>query len=242
MASTISEVYTGPWTNWSRGRIYGPTLTLSQADASFLTALVAIFVSFAGTRCWRICCLALHFRSSSNSSRSRDGLHHQLQTILRNSPDAFTIFNISGQLFWAWRAVARNTGWRTLPLAMLALIWSLAWALAATFSSQISSALGNEVLLDSRNCGSLDFTQGPEYLYTNQTAIATELHPYLAKQMQTAAGYSQQCYGKSDSNGLACGTYVEKALQSHNITTNAGCPFHIDMCVSDDSNLLIDTG
>jgi hypothetical protein len=42
------QVHTGFWTNWSRGTVYGPTLTLSRSDADIFIAFIAFFVAWGG--------------------------------------------------------------------------------------------------------------------------------------------------------------------------------------------------
>lgn len=51
MVVTLAEaedyaIYTGPWINWSRGPVYGASLTLSRADANLLIAFVSTFVAW----------------------------------------------------------------------------------------------------------------------------------------------------------------------------------------------------
>jgi hypothetical protein len=44
-------VYLGKWTNWSRGPVFGATLTLSREDANLLIAFVAFFVATGKSPC-----------------------------------------------------------------------------------------------------------------------------------------------------------------------------------------------
>ena len=44
------EVYLGAWTDWSRGRVLGATLTLSRGDGTLLIAFLAFYVAIVGTR------------------------------------------------------------------------------------------------------------------------------------------------------------------------------------------------
>ena len=60
-------IYTGVWTNWSRGYILGATLTLRRRDADLLIAFTAFFVSFVASRVWRVICFILH-RSYSTTN------------------------------------------------------------------------------------------------------------------------------------------------------------------------------
>lgn len=77
------KVHLGVWTDWSRGRVLGSTLTLTRTQANLLIAFTASFVVFVGSRFWRIACLVLH--QSYSSAQPRDALHHQRQAVLRNS-------------------------------------------------------------------------------------------------------------------------------------------------------------
>lgn len=41
-----ADIYTGLWINWSRGAVFGGTLTLPRADANNLIAFVAFFIAW----------------------------------------------------------------------------------------------------------------------------------------------------------------------------------------------------
>lgn len=77
------KVHLGVWTDWSRGRVLGATLTLDRQQANLLIAFTASFVVFVGSRFWHILCLFLH--QIYSTSDLRDALHHQRQVVLRNS-------------------------------------------------------------------------------------------------------------------------------------------------------------
>lgn len=227
-------VHLGLWTNWSRGPVFGATLTLTQSNANLLIAFVAFFVTYVGTRFWRVACLVLHFVYSSRAPR--DALYHQRQAILRNASSAedglYTILCLGR----AWRKIARQTWHRILPLAIFTVLCVAGWTLAAGFSSKISTAVGNEVLLVGSNCGALDsdldVTLSDKELFYN---------PYTAKQLQSAGIYAQQCYDKDAGDSQYCTTYVQKSL-NYTVSTNASCPFDKTICLSDDTNIIVDTG
>jgi len=42
----VSQVYTGVWTNWSRGKVNGSTITLTRNDANLLIAFLAFFIAW----------------------------------------------------------------------------------------------------------------------------------------------------------------------------------------------------
>jgi hypothetical protein len=148
-----SSIYTGKWTNWSKGQILGSTLTLTQGDATILIAFLSFYVSIVGSRLLFIIRLILHFRLSS--SCPNDGLHNQRQAILRNSSSAVESMTTLARIVWVWRGRARQVWERISPLLLFFLLWFIGLSLAAIFSSQISTAMGNEVLIASPNCGIL---------------------------------------------------------------------------------------
>lgn len=142
------EAQTSVWTNWSRGRIMGATLTLSRQNGNLLIAFTAFFVGLVSSRFWRIACFLLHRCYSTPGAN--DVLHHQQQIVLRNSPNPESGLWTFGQLAWAWRHSARRGLVRTLA----GLVASLAaFAVASGFSSHISTGISDEVLIKTANCG-----------------------------------------------------------------------------------------
>lgn len=71
------KVRLGDWTNWSRGPVWGATLTLNRQQGSFLIAFTAFFVTVVATRFWRLACSILHRNLSVEEPR--DDLHYQRQ-------------------------------------------------------------------------------------------------------------------------------------------------------------------
>ena len=148
------DVHLGTWTNWSRGAVFGVTLTMTQRDGALLIAFLAFFVTSAGTSFWKVCCFLLHLLRSSEVPS--DALYHQQQVILRNSANAISGFTNVVQMAWAWRRHAQRPYWRILPLMLFAAACVASFAVASGFSSKISQAMGNEVLLSGTKCGLLD--------------------------------------------------------------------------------------
>ncbi|EKG10119.1 hypothetical protein MPH_12719 [Macrophomina phaseolina MS6] len=81
--SSHYDIYTGFWTNWSRGPVLGATITTPRQSGTIFIAILALFVSIVGTHFWNITCFCLHYILSS--SKSQDALYHQRQATLRNS-------------------------------------------------------------------------------------------------------------------------------------------------------------
>jgi hypothetical protein len=110
--------------------MYGATLTLSRQKGTFLIAFLALFVATAGTSFWKIVRYGLHYGYSS--SKMPDGVYHQRQAILRNTPSpldaALKFLNIG----WTWRKRAAKLSWRAFPSLTLALLISIGFTVAGT--------------------------------------------------------------------------------------------------------------
>jgi len=145
------RIYTGVWTNWSRGRVVGATLTLNEQDSGLLTAFVATFVTIVGAQLWKVLSYIIHQLNSHSSHQ--DGLHHQRQIVLRNSPTPGSAAWTFLQQAWAWRGKANSTLIRTLPWALFGAAYIALFVVFAVFSSQISAAPGPARLVIGEACG-----------------------------------------------------------------------------------------
>lgn len=141
------------------------------------------------------------------------------------------------RLAWAWRYSARRCLLRMLPAILTALFLLASSSIAGGFSSQISSAVGSDVLLDGSNCGILA-AQGA----VKTVEAASILYSGMAQKIGEAANYAQQCYSSSRSGMLGCTSFVVDHLSS-TADTQAPCPFPgADICRLQPSNLRLDTG
>ncbi|KAK4202751.1 hypothetical protein QBC40DRAFT_39844 [Triangularia verruculosa] len=228
-------VYLGVWTNWSRGPVFGATLTLTRFYGNLLIAFTSFFISLVGTRFWRILCLALHRCCSDPDPVRQDGLHHQRQLILRNSHSSEAGLISLIQLSWAWRGLAARRLVRTIPLILLAVLTISGFIVAGGFSATISTGIGNEVLIDAARCAII--------LPTSAASSWDVLVPYDSNHVTNAANYAQQCYTPKGFNGLDCTTFVRPNLPTI-INRTAACPFSNDngICRSATSNLFLDSG
>lgn len=227
------DVFLGQWTNWSRGPIFGPTLTMTQEDGKYLIALIAFFVAFVASRFWRICCFFLHRFYSTNHPSAAP--YHQRQAILRNSssPESGLISLL--RIWWAWRQPHPEQLLALLSPALVALMVLAGFALAGVFSSQISSTAGNEVLLSGAKCGITIET-------SNVTDNQRVMRPYQSRAIENALNYAQQCYSSSDSSMVDCNRFVAPRLAAISVNDTASCPFESKMCRTNASNLRIDSG
>lgn len=230
-------VHTGTWINWSYGPVFGATLTLNRKDGALLIGFLAFFVTLTGTSFWRICCFFIHAMYSSEVPS--DGFHHQRQVTLRNSANAVSGLTGIVQMAWAWRQNTRRPYLRSFPLLLFTACFIATFSLASVFSSKISSAFGNEVLLSSSGCNIIDWISIFENIDFNTMRGA--MLPYFRERFVTYSLYAQQCYSSNPSGLVACDRFVKRSLGTF-VDRNASCPFRGDICRRNSSNLAIDSG
>ncbi|KAF6819240.1 hypothetical protein CPLU01_13089 [Colletotrichum plurivorum] len=233
-ATTKYHIHTGHWTEWSRGPVLGSMITLRADDGNLLVAFIAFFVTLVGTQVWRIACFALH-NTFSHPTTPSDALYHQRQALLRNIADPAGGLVRLSNLLWSWRKDGKRPFRRILPLLFITIALAAGFALASGYSAKV--ALGNEVLLNGKNCG-----VQLQDLVSNTTMNQLYLVPAWARELRIASNYAQQCYSGSTSTGaLGCDTFVREQIP-FSVQTNASCPFTADICRSNDSNIILDTG
>jgi hypothetical protein len=224
-------VYTGFWTDWSRGKVLGSTLTLTRTDANLFIAFVAFFLTVVTTQLWSIACFASH--SFFSTQDPRDMLHHQRQAILRNNgaPAGTAITLI--RLAWTWR---RSSGVfrRVIPLLACTVLLAISFATAAGFSSRI--AVNNTVLLKPSNCG---VSNG---VAADAETTSNIFFPWIARQYTIALNYAQQCYSTSKTVADCLQTAFVRRELTTSVDRNASCPFDETVCSSNSSNLRLDSG
>lgn len=133
-----SSIYTGAWINWSQGSILGATITLSQRNGSLLTAFLGIFVTIAGTACWRILSFFVHQHRAGHDWKDKEVLLHQQQVILRNSGNSTGTAWQTIRLAWDQRKLGKKHILKSSPLFFLALCITLLFAAAGVFSSAVT--------------------------------------------------------------------------------------------------------
>lgn len=219
----MASTYTGPWINWSRGRILGATITLDQRDGGLLTAFLALFVSAAGAATWKITCYILH--QSRTAPDSADGLHHQQQAILCNSATPVGASWQLAQLAWYWRKHVVKPVIRTLPLIALALLNFIFFGVASVFSSEVTRGAGNETLIQPTNCGLLNYSSG-NWGGVRVASLVGSNYTWAA------STYARACYENSY-DPLTCSQYAVPNL-SWTTNRNATCPFASEICLYGD--------
>ncbi|RVX70100.1 hypothetical protein B0A52_06272 [Exophiala mesophila] len=219
-----SQIYTGPWINWSQGWVHGATITLSQRNGGFLMAFLATFVTIVGNELWKIICYILH--QVRSKSGSQDGLYHQQQVILRTSPTPGTAAWVYLKQIWPWRRRAPHAFWRTFPWAILSLVYLAAIGVAAIFSSEISKSAGSLRLITSDNCGM--WTLDADSEYSQEAFLVKSTNDSLV-----SATYAKACYG-GQTEQETCGKYPVPSITWES-NENAACPFASGVCVDGDS-------
>ena len=229
---TTYEVFTGAWTDWSRGRVLGATLTLSRQDGTLLIAFLAFFVALVGTRFWRLSCLILHYAYSKD--RPSDGVHNQRQVFLRNAPNPEAALWKLANMGLSWRRNAEQVWTRLLPPFILAVVCVIGFTLASGFSPNIATLGGSEVLISGGNCARLMNDENPD---TYGDTVGT----LMAETFIASENYARQCYATT-ATGVSCDTYVRRNLLPALVDTNADCPFDPKLCKNPSGNLFLDTG
>ncbi|KAI9164152.1 hypothetical protein HJFPF1_05791 [Paramyrothecium foliicola] len=165
---------------------------------------------------------------------SQDGLHYQRQTVLRNAanPIGATLLLLQMITAWSYSGVKARPVRRLLPLLLGTMAIAVGLAAMSGLSSRI--ARGSEVLIDGSSCGRVELP------YDNATLKLILGTPYNSRRIEQAADYAQRCY-EADYVSSDCNSFLQKALPMMK-TTNASCPFEDTLCLSQDSNIVIDSG
>lgn len=84
-------------------------------------------------------------------------------------------------------------------------------------------------------CGILNAPQNESYSISGYQSLRSE-------RLSEAANYAQECYSESGSGLLDCNKFVVKNLAGKITQRNSSCPFPGNVCRSNKTNLLLDTG
>ena len=237
-----SYVYQGVWTNWSKGKHTGLTLTLSPTNTLLVIAVLAIFIQLVGTQLWRILQFVLH--QSRATAEPRNGLYHGQQVILRNSSSELGALWSMMRLAIAYRKEKMAKSFRrSAPLMSLTLLHFLFWALAGVFSSQILGA-GDQVLSRSPFCGVYNNTyyySMPRFDAMGGAVTNHRLNEFYANN-QDRYQQSQQYVQFCSNGGTACREQQQESIP-WDWKVESGCPFESQVCSPDlNRSFSIDTG
>lgn len=210
-------------------------MTLTQQQGALLTALIAIFVGFAGTRIWIIICFMVH--TSLSRDTPQDAIYHQRQVVFRNADNGSTgLWNLC-MLVWAWRGLKGQVFRRLLPFIALSLVVTLAFTAAGIFSSTISAA-GNEVLLTGAQCAIVRPTGQTTTANPSEEALDTAYWPFFHKLGKDNEERTLRCYTNSSTDDCSP-TVVNKLAVM--VDGNASCPFTHEICQDNTTSLMLET-
>lgn len=221
-ALTGAEIYTGAWVDWSRGAVLGSTVTLSARYASVLTAFLALFVTIVGSCLWRISSFIIHQYSSSPDAK--DGLHHQHQLVFRNTGSPAEAAKTFTEIAWHWRRNGLKAWMRSIPLALFALVFLLAFSAASILTGLVTRAAGSQRLIVSDECGFWALDQSASALDRQLAMQTKDLNDTIL-----AATYARQCYGQETGlNKLRCSMYTKRSIDW--TASEVDCPFDDSIC------------
>jgi hypothetical protein len=218
--SADGNVYTGVWHNHAKGPILGATVTVTPSNGLLLVAVLALFVSLAGTQSWGIVAFFVHQIRMTQSPRN--GLYHQQQAVLRNAGAASSTIWQLGKVAWAWRSQGVYSSRRTAGLMLLGLTQFIIFNAAGIFTSRLAR-VSNQVLIQSPSCGIWDPTAGNDLNFQVDSGVFTKT------QTVRDSAYVQQCLSGNYQSSPECNTFQVQALP-FTTRTNASCPFSPKMC------------
>lgn len=234
---SLIDVYTGLWINWSGGLLFGSTITVTAARGAFVVAFIALFVQIASSHLWDLISFAWHqYRAAS---QFQDGVHRQQQVMLRNSSTPATTLWSCMKVFWASRFRAENIVLRTLPLAVVALLYMVGAIAAGISSSRMVNTSGISVLAQSPFCG--DWKRLEAVSDSDRLSLLASIGFYGESRLSDSTSYAATCYTNA-TNSAACNTFATRQIPWQS-DYNATCPFAPGTCIGSDSSALqLDTG
>ncbi|KAI2615186.1 hypothetical protein GGR54DRAFT_632289 [Hypoxylon sp. NC1633] len=168
-------------------------LTLPRRDADLLIAFTAVFIAFVSSRTWRILCFALHRLCSTPA-------------ILRNSSSPENGIHLFIKPLWANQSTKKY--FRVLSSAIIGILCVItSFTVSGGFSSQISTRIGDEVLVSGQNCG----------VFNLQVKIIND-----------AANYAHQCYSAADGGRVGCDRFKATCPFSSSICRDGSANLRIN--------------
>lgn len=242
-------VHEGFWTNWSKSRVTGFTLTLCPTHGTLVTNAVALFVTVAGSQLWTIMRFTLHQVRASRQPTNCLQLHNQQQLILRNAPTDLATVPLMMKLAWAsWKSTRRPFSYPLL-IATLAISHVLLFMLAGTFSNNLVNA-GNSVLSRSHHCGVFNQTyldiaaNGINPASTETLALSVQYFSKIQDDVELSREYAEQCYMSNPKYYVAsaCNNLKNATLNVTETVHDGLCPFDSKLCHDNSETVVLDTG
>lgn len=231
-----NDIYTGFWTNWSRGKVLGAAVTVRSETGAIVTALLAIFVQLAAGYLWLLIAACLHHVRGRRANHLCDTMHRQHQVILKNVSAPGDVALRTLWLVWSWQSQDPRCS-AFVPyvlMAVMAAFCAVSGIIFGVFSSYVVETADIEVLIRSGNCGV--FTVPKEILFQDPLWVAH--NKFWMEGLVASSTYARQCYNASSSTS-ACNIFTVPTVRW---TTDylAPCPFDIKMCIG--PAMTMDTG
>lgn len=227
----FEAVRKGWWTDHDAGRARRGMLTLSNQEAAALLGFLAVAVTFAGNRSWKIWRFFLYrcFRQNEADGKDARKWTRRFKLILRNVITAASASWMFITQAWEIRGRRRSPeGMKNLVqsigLVIAAGIHLLAFVAAGILTSRI--LIGRTVVskpLDS--CGQWEPRDGASSILAWQSLRLNETID--------SDNYVRNCYPEGVSQGiLDCQKLLTRSLP-HQVVHRAQCPFGPDLCTLD---------
>lgn len=246
-------IYQGFWTDWSKGKLLGTTLTLDPAGTIFLTNSLAMVVTLCGIQLWTILRFALHqWAPTSSHTPSTPHLNKQ-QLILRNAGSALSTAQLMLELACTSRRSTGQRSRRAYFISLLATIYAIMFMVAAIFSNRVISLAQDDgvsaVLVKSRQCGVWNETyrgivQDQNYSDEAGFALYAQYVSDRSYDVQLSLDYAQKCYSASADSSMSsptCRTLKQPTIGSSK-SYSIRCPFQASICHSTSQGVTFDTG
>lgn len=180
-------------------------------------------MGFVGNAIWSILAFVLH--QCFVRQDPGNGIHHEIQLILRNSNKSFNATWEFIRLAWHCR---KSSIVKPLALSLVAFLCAAGSVVAGIESSKITAGVtaANDVRLKPENCG--QSVWDPDGV-KNQLSFGT----WLTKTGRDARTYVETCYGNSsiqEGPGNCAKFPVEQI--SYYMSTGEQCPFADGMCLT----------
>lgn len=231
---TPGDIYIGLWTDWSKGKVLGATITVTATTGVILAAFIAIFVNLAVGNLWNLVAYAVH-QARATGSQCHPMLRQQ-QVILKNNTSPLTAGTRLAQLMWAWPWRSQRTVFRgSLLLTALTFLCALGGVVAGIFASSIVATTDIEVLLSTPNCGFWQEDGLPLGAVLGQK-WDNDTNRFYQQEVGDSRTYARSCYNASSLK--TCNTFVRPTID-WTTRYDTPCPFD-GMCIG--ASMEMDTG
>jgi hypothetical protein len=235
---SITNIYTGVWTNHSRGRVYGTTLTLTDAQATALVSFLAVLITLTSTRSFKI--LRYVWYHLRTHEIARDGLARQQDVLLRNAETDMGTLPLVPWIAWKWRGHTRNPLRRSIMLFVLMLLHTMGFIVAGIATSFVAAGNDQPVIAKGTDCGYW-------MVDTKDMRDAGPLAEYQKSRLKVGTAtraYARMCYDQDggEQDRSECRVFPKVRLTRSDVH-NASCPFKDEICLEGDTAAYtLDTG